>query len=33
MSFMLTDLMGDTSDSDDPRDIEALLQQLDSADA
>ena len=33
MSFILTDLMGDMSESDDPRDIEALLQQLDGTDA
>jgi len=32
MTFILTDLMGDDSTSDDPRDIDALLTQLDAAD-
>jgi hypothetical protein len=32
MSLILMDLMGDHSRSDDPRDIDALLTQLDVAD-
>jgi len=32
MTFILMDLMGDHSRSDDPRDIDALLTQLDAAD-
>jgi hypothetical protein len=32
MKFILTDLMGEDSTSDDPSDIDALLTQLDASD-
>jgi|SRR5438477_8231654 len=32
MTFTLTDLMGEDSTSDDPQNIDALLNQLDAAD-